>query len=281
MKNVKQIWKETTKRLEKVYEKREADNITYLLLEDVFGIKKADVLLEEEKIINGDLLNQSVTRLLQNEPIQYVTGFADFYGRRFRIQTGALIPRPETEELCKLIILENDLNKPRIMDIGAGSGCIAITLALELNVMVFATELSDKALEVARENSNYLKAKVDLQKSDAINEELPQKELDILVSNPPYIPSIDKADMHENVLKYEPELALFVSDSDPLIFYREIAEKGLDSLNPEGKLYFEIHERYGNEIAELLSEMGYSKVHIHKDMQGKDRMISATNSTNK
>ena len=225
-------------------------------------------------------MNQSVTRLLQNEPIQYVTGFADFYGRRFRIQTGALIPRPETEELCKLIILENDLNKPRIMDVGAGSGCIAITLALELNVMVFATELSDKALEVARENSNYLKAKVDLQKSDALNEELPQKELDILVSNPPYIPSIDKVDMHENVLKYEPELALFVSDSDPLIFYREIAEKGLDSLNPEGKLYFEIHERYGNEIAELLSGMGYGKVHIHKDMQGKDRMISATNSTN-
>lgn len=280
MHNVKQIWQETAKRLEKVYDLREAENIGYLLLEDVFGVERTDIIASEEKEFSLSKLDELVKRLLKSEPIQYVTGIADFYGRKFHLSPGALIPRPETEELCELIINENSVDQPRILEVGVGSGCIAITLSLELKVKVFGTDVSDEALAIAKNNDAKLCSEVIFFKNDVLNESLPDNQLDILVSNPPYIPMADQAEMRENVLRYEPEVALFVPNEDPIVFYKRIADVGLASLKRGGKLYFEIHEKYGNEVVKYLNKIGYTAVHTHKDMHGKDRMVSAINSTN-
>ncbi|WP_436514915.1 peptide chain release factor N(5)-glutamine methyltransferase [Ekhidna sp. To15] len=280
MQNVKQIWQETAKQLEKIYEPREAENISYLLFEDVFNVTRTDILTSESKKISQSQLDEIVDRLLKSEPIQYVTGVADFYSRKLSIAQGALIPRPETEELCELIIKENSIDQPRILEVGVGSGCIAITLSLELGVKVFGTDVSEDALAIAGKNIAALESRVTLLKSDVLAENLPVDELDILVSNPPYIPMADQLEMRENVLQYEPEVALFVPNQDPIIFYKRIAEVGLKSLKKGGKLYFEIHEKYADPVVEYLDKKGYKAMHIHKDMHGKDRMVSAINSTN-
>ncbi len=274
MVNVKQIWEETTNRLEKVYNRREAENISYLLFEDLLRVSKADILIQEQKSINQEILNGAINRLLANEPIQYVTGTVVFYGRRFEIQSGALIPRPETEELVELIVKENQIDTPKILDIGVGSGCIGISLALELNGEIFGTDVSDQAIKIASNNAISLGANVSFLNHDILDNPLPIDELGILVSNPPYIPESEQAKMHANVLKYEPQVALFVPDTDPLIFYRRIAGEGLIAIKNGGKIYFEIHESYGPQIKELLENFGYKNVKIHQDMQGKDRMIS-------
>lgn len=281
MKNVRQIWQETAKQLEKVYDQREAENISYLLLEDLFGIRKTDMLAGDSKILDEKALGLAVERLLHHEPIQYVTEIADFFGRKFSVQPGVLIPRPETEELVDLILKENKCEKPRIMDVGVGSGCIAITLSLETGGEVFGTDVSEEALNIAGKNADSLGAMVTFQRNDILKEELPQGNLDILVSNPPYIPAKEKSLMSMNVTAHEPGLALFVPDNDPIIFYRRIAEGGLKSLKKGGKLYFEIHEHFGSEVKNYLEQIGYSEVTVYQDMQGKDRMVSATNSANK
>lgn len=273
---MKQIWQETAKQLEKVYDRREAENISYLLLEDAFGLSKTAILFEEEKEIDSDQLGNYIQRLLQHEPIQYVTGITDFYGRKFHIAPGALIPRPETEELVSLIIKENKVENPKVLDVGVGSGCIAITLALELNARVFGADVSKEAIAIAEKNARELNANVRFYHSNILTENLPESELDILVSNPPYIPHMEFDKMAKNVTDYEPELALFVPDDDPLIFYKRIAEEGLNSLKKGGNLYFEIHEDFGEEVKTYLRKMGYLEVTIHKDMQGKDRIISAS-----
>ncbi len=280
MQNVKQIWQETAKQLEKVYDRREAENISFLLLEDAFDIKRMDILAEENKTVSLDRLDILLKRLLKNEPIQYVTGVADFYGRKFSLSPGALIPRPETEELCELILKENKIDKPRILEVGVGSGCIAITLSLELGVEVFGTDISEEAIGVAKRNSAALESAVLIYESDVLAENLPEDELDILVSNPPYIPQQDHHEIRENVTKYEPDVALFVPNDDPILFYKRIADLGLKSLKKGGKLYFEIHENYGGDVISYLGKKGYTAMHVHKDMHGKDRMVSATNSTN-
>lgn len=275
MKNMKQIWQETAKQLEKVYDQREAGNISYLLLEDLFDVPRASILSAESLDIDHAKLMQAIDRLLNHEPLQYVTGVADFYGWKFRMAPGVLIPRPETEELVNLIVKENRIEKPKVLDVGVGSGCIAIALALELKGEVFGTDISEEALSIARSNAGRLNVNVDFIQSDVLLDHMPVNELDILVSNPPYIPQKEFEEMAKNVTDYEPELALFVSDGDPLIFYKRIAEKGLKSLKRGGKLYFEIHERFGSEVKTNLEKAGYSDVVVHKDMQGKDRMVSA------
>ena len=281
MKNIRQIWQETTKRLEKVYDQREAESIAYILFEDLFDLNKTEILAGRSHKIDLILLDKSIKRLLNHEPIQYVTSIADFYGRKFHLEEGALVPRPETEELCALIIGENNLEKPKIADIGVGSGCIAITLSLELQGEVTGIDVSAKAINIARSNSDQLRADIRFIQLDVLKEDMPETNLDILVSNPPYIPNSDKADMQENVLRYEPEIALFVSNDDPLIFYKRIGKIGLLSLRKEGRLYFEIHESFGDQVKQFLEEIGYGEVIIHKDMQGKDRMISAINSASR
>ena len=276
MGNVKQIWEETTKRLEKVYDRREAENISYLLLEDLFDLNRTAILSKEKKEIDENLLQESLIRLLNYEPIQYVTGIADFYGRKFFIAPGALIPRPETEELCGLIINENEIDNPRILDVGVGSGCIAVTLALELGAKVFGTDVSKETIVIAEKNAEKLDANTEFYLSDILKENLPEDRLDILVSNPPYIPEYEKETLRANVSMFEPNEALFVQSEDPLLFYRLIAKKGRGVIRTGGKLYFEIHESYGQETKILLEELGYIEVVVHQDMQCKDRMISST-----
>lgn len=275
MKNLKQIWQETAKQLEKVYDRREAENISYILLEDAFNISKNDILFDGELDVDSNRLDSYIKRLLQFEPIQYVTGVADFYGRKFQVAPGSLIPRPETEELVSLIIEENKTVKPRILDVGVGSGCIAITLALELKTQAFGTEISKEAIVIAERNSKQLGAKTHFYHSDILKENLPESNLDILVSNPPYIPNKEFAQMAKNVTEHEPNIALFIPDNDPIIFYKRIANEGLKSLKKGGKLYFEIHENFGADVKDCLQTVGYSDVVIHQDMQGKDRMVSA------
>lgn len=233
--------------------------------------------LEEEKLPLA--LKSDFEKLKSGMPIQYILGHGPFYGRDFLVTKDTLIPRNETEELVHLIIKENPKPKLRILDIGTGTGCIPITLALEMNSPeVFAIDISEKALEVASENAENLHAKVDFSKCDILKE-MPQiEDLDILVSNPPYIPLEEKGLMHPNVLDYEPDLALFVSDEDPLIFYRTIAEKGKSLLKPFGKIYFEINERFGNDVVKLLNSLGFQNTRILKDLNGKDRIVAAQSS---
>lgn len=275
MVNVRKIWEETVIRLEKIYNSREAGQIAYLLMEDLFDLKRADILVQKECVIDTGLLDFSIEKLLSHEPIQYVTGMIDFYGRKFKIRPGALIPRPETEELVNLIVKENCFECPKILEIGVGSGCIAVSLALELKGAVYGTDVSVEALSIAEENSNLYDAAITFFSHDVLMEDIPLKGIDILVSNPPYIPKKDKEGMLQNVLDYEPELALFVPDEHPLVFYERIASQGRLVLNEGGKLYFEIHENYGEEVKNLLEGLGYKSVIIHQDMQGTNRMVSA------
>lgn len=275
MNSIKKVWEGVVSQLEKAYDRRESENISYILLEDAFDLTRADILSGVEREIDQPLLKGYIDRLLNHEPLQYITGIADFFGRKFHISLGALIPRPETEELVELVIQENSTSKPRIVDIGSGSGCIAITLKLALQGEVFGVDVSGVALQIANKNAEALDANVQFFKHDVLEARLSLRDLDVVVSNPPYIPYQEQEQMRSNVLHYEPEIALFVPDNDPLIFYRRIAEEGIQVLKSGGKLYFELNERLGQETKELLERLGYVSVKIHQDMQGKDRMLSA------
>lgn len=257
------------------YDPNEAENLVNWLLEHHLGLRRVDMMhfLEEDKL--PEALKADFEKLKSGMPIQYILGHGPFYGRDFLVTADTLIPRNETEELVHLIIKENPQPNLKILDVGTGTGCIPISLSLELkSPEVIAIDISEKALEVASENAENLHSKVDFSKCDILKEMPPVEELDILVSNPPYIPIEEKGQMHNNVLDYEPELALFVSDEDPLIFYRTISEKGKKLLKPTGKIYFEINERFGKAVVELLLTQGYQNVRIIKDLNGKDRMVA-------
>lgn len=261
------------------YESTESQNLVNWLLEHHLGLRRVDMMhfLEENNLSKE--LKDDFDRLKTGEPIQYVLGKGPFYGREFKVSPATLIPRNETEELVHLIIKENPKPKLRILDIGTGTGCIPITLDLEMkNPEVFALDISIAALEIAKENAKTLHSQVSFFACDIINENPDVTSLDILVSNPPYIPIEEKDQMHSNVLDYEPDLALFVTDEDPFIFYKIIAEKGKKLLKPSGKIYFEINERFGLQVSSLLSSLDYKNVQIIKDLNGKDRIISGQNS---
>ncbi len=231
--------------------------------------------LEEKDL--PEALKNDLERLKTGEPIQYIIGNGPFYGREFEVSQDTLIPRNETEELVHLIIKENQERGKKLLDIGTGTGCIPITLNLEMkDSEVYGLDVSDGALKVAIRNAKKLHAEVSFLKCDILNDLPPLSELDILVSNPPYIPQKDKSEMHQNVVEFEPHLALFVPDEDPLIFYRIIGEKGKSLLNKGGRLYFEIYEKAAKEIQNLLIKQGYDRVTVHTDLNGKERMISAT-----
>lgn len=261
------------------YESTEAQNLVNWLLEHHLGLRRVDMMhFMEEKDLPMEL-KHDFDRLKTGEPIQYVLGIGPFYGREFKVSPATLIPRNETEELVHLIIKENPKPKLRVLDIGTGTGCIPITLALELKEPeVFGIDVSMAALEIAKNNAKAFHAKVSFFLCDIINEDPDVTALDILVSNPPYIPLEEKGQMHANVLDYEPDLALFVSDEDPLIFYKIIAEKGKKLLKPLGKIYFEINERFGLPVSNLLLSLGYKNVRIIQDLNVKDRIVSGQNS---
>lgn len=276
MTSARQLYQSYHSELLSLYPEPEAQQLVFWLLEHFLKCNRGDIVRDKELTEIPRTLSLALDELKQGKPIQYIIGTAPFYGREFKVTPQVLIPRNETEELVHLIIKENPEPNLHILDIGTGSGCIPITLSLEMKTAkVCAIDISEAALKIAKENALNLVAKVNFKKIDALGEDIPVKNLDILISNPPYVREMEKAQMHKNVLDYEPEIALFVSDDDPLIFYRTIAQKGLIALKPGGKLYFEINEALGKEMMELVKGLGYQEVRIHQDLQGKDRMLSA------
>lgn len=259
-----------------IYRVEEAENLINWLLEHHLGINRVDRM----NVIDPDKLPKALLedfeKLKTGEPIQYILGKGPFYGREFLVNQHTLIPRNETEELVHLILQANSQPGLKILDIGTGTGCIPITLDLEMNdPEVYGLDISENALAVARKNGRFFHSNVHFMLGDIFQEIPNVPVLDILVSNPPYVPIGEKTEMHRNVLDFEPGLALFVSGEDPLTFYRIIGQKGKNLLKSGGRIYFEIHAHFGSEVASLLQNTGYEEVKIHQDLNGKERMISA------
>ena len=258
------------------YSQAEAENLVFWLLEHHLGLRLADLQLAIPVAVDRKPLLADFERLLTGEPIQYILGEAPFYGRSFGVTRDTLIPRNETEELVHLILKENLKSVLRVLDLGTGTGCIPITLALELqNPEVYALDVSVQALAVARKNALQLGAQVQFMEGDLLGS-IPNLALfDVLVSNPPYVPLRDKGEMHVNVLNFEPHLALFIPDEDPLVFYRAIGVWGQQLLKQGGKLYLEIYENLADELVQLMGLQGYEQLRVHQDLNGKNRMLSA------
>lgn len=271
-----ELFESLVAQLQPLYSKQESESLVIWLFEEYLGKSKTD-LTKNTPLDQGPVeLQKAFKDLLTGKPIQYVIGKAPFYGRDFLVNDDVLIPRNETEELVHLIIKENKSSGLRILDIGTGSGCIPITLALEMDQSeVFSLDVSEQALQVASQNAASLGADVVFQNCDILNEQIPFENLNIIVSNPPYVRISEKEMMHENVLKYEPHLALFVNDDDPLLFYRQIVQKAKQVLKPKGGLYFEINEALGADVKKLLAENGFNDLKIIKDLNGRDRIVSA------
>lgn len=272
----KDLFKELKDTLLSIYDERESIAIAKNYLLDRFHLDAVKLAMNSETSISKSLLSNDLKKLKSGIPYQYVVGFTIFYGRKFITNKHALIPRPETEELVDWIINENSIESPSILDIGTGSGCIPISLKREIeSSFCSGLDVSAEALALAKTNARNNDAEINWAKKDILNDDLPDRTYDIIVSNPPYIPVSDKSLMHKNVLDYEPEVALFVYDNDPIIFYREIAKKAVKTLKSNGKLYFEIHEGFATDVVDLLNTLDYKKVEVKKDLQGKDRMIRA------
>ena len=268
-------------RLKAIYEEGEAKAIARYVLDVRFGMSATDIYCGKVTQLSAEdteELEKIINRLKKSEPVQYILGTADFVGRTFKVAPGVLIPRPETAELCDWIVNDNAVNKvmKEVLDIGSGSGCIAITLSLDLlSTDVHAWDISSEALKIASENAGILGATVSFEIKDAITPPEDNGKWDIIVSNPPYICDMEKADMDKNVLEYEPGLALFVPDKDPLLFYRSISEYAINALKPAGAIYFEINPLYNNETKDMMSSIGFENIEEREDMFGKPRFIKA------
>lgn len=269
-------YRELWRTLEPLYGNGEARAVTDYVLDVCFGLSKADILcgaVEEMTAEKTAELNKIFGRLTEGEPVQYVLGRAEFSGRWFNVRPGVLIPRPETEELCAWITADSKASaSPKVLDIGTGSGCIAITLQLDMpESKVTAWDISADALDVAHENAQQLGANVNFVKLDALNAK-PEGKWDVIVSNPPYICEKEKKDMAVNVLEHEPHTALFVPDADPLLFYRAITRLAVQTLNKGGRLYFEINPIYADDTCRMMQAEGMTAVELRSDMYGKQRM---------
>lgn len=270
--------------LSSVTEESEATAITFLLFEKLAGMDKMKVLMGDEipKETENRIM-EAANRVAQGEPVQYVIGETDFYGLTFNIAKGVLIPRPETEELVEWGINSLRQEKPvrsKILDIGTGSGCIAISVAKNTEATVEAWDISDEALSIATDNAKKNDVKVDFRKVDVLNfvpTDNNRGEYSCIFSNPPYICNSESEEMENNVLDYEPHIALFVPDSEPLLFYRKIAEIGKELLMNDGMLFFEINRRFGKETVDMLTRLGYSDIELRQDQFGNDRMVKAIN----
>lgn len=293
-----QLWK----RLTTIYNEREAQAIVRTVLDALFGMSLTDICLGKVTQLSADdttRLEKIMQRLEKSEPVQYVLGAEWFAGRLFDVAPGVLIPRPETEELVKWTCdeakekekednskeergkEEKEVSKkgeeaphPSILDIGTGSGCIAITVALALpQARVTAWDISTDALAIAAGNAHRLGASVRFEHQDALSAPDDEERWDVIVSNPPYICDRERADMSDNVLSYEPELALFVPDSDPLLFYRAIARYASKALKPGGRLLFETNTAYAHEVAQVMADEGFTAIEVRNDCFGKPRMV--------
>jgi release factor glutamine methyltransferase len=281
MMNSKSLYQEIISRIVLNDSRDEIESIAGVILSDVFGITRnmvmSGIMIPWQRQDEA-ILQDVITRVNREEPVQYIVGTTPFFGRRFFVDRSVLIPRPETEELVAYVLDYARANGAacRVLDIGTGSGCIPVTLAAELpNSEVVATDISEEALAVARKNALLHKVPVRLLLHDVLSKPLPFQDLDIVVSNPPYIPASEVHQMRRNVVDYEPHLALFVPDNDPLLFYREIAMKSLNPLRTGGALFFEAHELHADELAEELEDWGYADVTVYADMSGKHRVVKA------
>lgn len=253
--------------------------LTRIIATEILGIPQMTFFLKDNVELTHEqeaTLEDAIKRLQKYEPIQYIQGYSDFCGLRFKVTPATLIPRPETSELVEWIVSDNINKTVSILDIGTGSGCIAASLAKKLpQSKVTAWDISNDALAVATENSKANGCAVTFELNDVLAYEPTGEKFDIIVSNPPYIKENEKNAMHSNVLDWEPHTALFVPDNDPLLFYRTIATKGLSMLAPGGRLYFEINRAHGNDTIEMLKSLGYTNIELRKDFADNDRMIKA------
>ena len=274
----KQALLRITEAITELYGEIEARQIAEMVVLECGGIGRNELLVEPNKEVEISDLDRIIRELRAWRPVQYVIGRADFDGLSLEVAEGVLIPRPETEELVEWIASECQKDA-RILDVGTGSGCIAIALGCRLaQSCVWALDISSEALNIARRNSKKYAPKVEFLQGDALADfsTLVAEKLDVVVSNPPYIPQSDEPTMRRNVTDYEPATALFVEDSDSLIFYRSIARNARKMLKPGGKLYYEIYELYADDMVAMLSAEGYVDIVVREDFRGKPRMICAT-----
>jgi release factor glutamine methyltransferase len=280
--------------LKNIYPTDEITSIKYLVISNITGLSKAQLRAFTDRELNAEQwqrLEQIITELQTGKPVQYILGHTEFYGLTFKVNPSVLIPRPETEELVEWILLESPKSKVKsqkpfgILDIGTGSGCIPITLKKHLpDAYVSGLDISPEALNTARQNAGLNNVEVKFIEGDILNpntailNQVKSGELekyDIIVSNPPYVTEREKGEMHNNVLGFEPHLALFVKDNDPLIFYNAIADFALRQLEKGGLLFFEINENLGKQTVELLTRKLFKNIELRQDIGGKDRMIKA------
>lgn len=274
-----QFRQEFYSQLEAIYPETEIAGIYGLLLEEYMGITRVEAALRAQEVLTGselNLLQRALERLLKQEPIQYILGKTSFYGLSIKVNSATLIPRPETEELVSWILndFEKTKNKIKAVDIGTGSGCIALALKKNLTQSeITAIDVSSEALEVVKQNSKELELPLDVLQLDILKNSLPIGDLDFMVSNPPYVCETEKLQMRSNVLEFEPSLALFVDDSDPLIFYRRILQVANKAVKERGSVYFEINERFSEETIKMAKEIGWHTIQVKKDIFGRDRMM--------
>lgn len=272
---LKQFWDNTTLYIQQFYPVEEAQQITRWLMEHI-GFSTLELLKNPIVSPNDELLQPMLARIARFEPIQYILEHSYFYGRRFFVDSNVLIPRPETEELVDWIIKENNQKeKLLLLDIGTGSGAIAVSLACEMpQHQVFAWDISPAALAVAQKNALDLGAEVVFEVQNIIDvPPMLERRFDVIVSNPPYILEKEKAQMRPNVLDYEPDLALFVPNENPFFFYEAIFNFAVEHLNPKGKIYVEINENYGQEMLKILAALPFKELVLLQDIHQKDRMV--------
>jgi len=274
---IAELYKLFHDQLSDLYSSKEIDRFLVLSFHELMSWNKLAISMNKQFILGEDQYDQFsniLDRLKNSEPLQYILGSTFFYDLELKVSPAVLIPRPETEELVGLV-LKHVKQHDKILDIGTGSGCIALALKSKMNsVQVKGIDVSEEALQIARWNVNHHRLEVDLEKKDILKEDQ-IGQWNCIVSNPPYIAKKESIDMEKNVLDYEPDTALFVSDEDPLLFYERIARLASINLETKGLLFFEIHEEKGEEIVKLLASLGFVNIEVKKDMQGKDRMIKA------
>ena len=262
------------KELTPIFEQREVISWAYLSIEHVLGYNRSDCIINPNKRIEAkisDKFQQIIADLKTRKPLQYILGETTFYGLKLKVNEYTLIPRPETEELVAWILKEDFKSA---LDIGTGSGCIAIALAKYSNASISAIDISQNCLKVAKENAILNNVKVVFTQQNILQTKILPK-VNLIVSNPPYVLNSEKERMQENILAYEPHSALFVTDKNPLIFYKQIANLATKSLTSGGKLFFEINEQFSNELIVILTQSGFVDIELKKDINDRDRMIKA------
>ena len=300
MKTIKDVFNAFKQSLLNVYDAYETEALTLLVLNEITGSSKARLkAFPEEELLPGqaEKISNILVRLQTGEPVQYILRHTEFYGLTFKVSPAVLIPRPETEELVEwalasvgslqqavgsdkqLVVGSLQRAVGHILDIGTGSGCIAISLKKNLpEAQVMAIDISSDALVIAKQNADFNEVIISLNQTDILNTEksvLENVNFDVIISNPPYVTQHDKTQMHHNVTGFEPHTALFVPEDDPLLFYKAIANFAVDKLTPNGLLFLEINENLGKETVELLESKSFKNIELRKDMSGRDRMIKA------